>query len=126
MKIHQDNNFYYLLMGLLIMLLVAPAVGASFRGMLNLAFVGTLLVGVWSLSTSRMTYIFGWILVVLMIVVGVVESRWQVGHFLELAIYWLFCLLSVVFSLRRVIFSTAMNANRIVGAICVYLLLSML
>lgn len=125
MSIHKDNNFYYLLGGLLVMLLAAPAVGESFRGIMTYAFIGTLLIGVWSLSASRKTYIAGWVLVVLIVVVGVLESIWQFGYFLELTVYWLFCLLSVVFSLRRVIFSSVMNTNRIVGAICVYMLLGM-
>lgn len=124
MKIKQ-YNFFYLLGGLLITLLIAPAVDDILQNVLNFAFIGTVLVGVWSLQTSKRIYKLGWVLVGLAVIINITElysdEPWI--FVLSILVYLAFCILSIVFTLQRVLFADEIDANRIAGAVCVYLLL---
>ena len=121
----KDNNFFFLLAGLLITLLIAPAVDEVFRDVINFAFIGTLLVGVWSLQESKRIYVLGWVLVALTVIVNLIEiydvKPWT--FLISIFLYLAFCILSIVFSLRRVLFADEIDGNRIAGAVCVYFLI---
>ena len=121
------NNFLYLLLGLLVILLLAPIASGRFDNVVNLAYIGTLLLGVWSLAKNRWAYILGWALALLSLAVGGVqlsiESRlpFLIGKVIAFA----FCLLSMIIVLGEVLFGKSVDANRVAGSVCVYLLLGL-
>ncbi len=121
------NNFLYLLLGLLVLLLLAPIASERFDNVVNLAYIGTLLLGVWSLAKNRWAYILGWALALLSLAVGGVqlsiESRlpFLIGKVIAFA----FCLLSMIIVLGEVLFGKSVDANRVAGSVCVYLLLGL-
>lgn len=124
----KENNFFFLLAGLLITLLLAPIAPPGFRQALKFAFLGTMLVGVWSLHESRLLYIFGWALAAVMIVLAILENVASVPSLFiaDLAILFLFCLMTTAHALRQVLFADEVNANRFAGAVCIYMLMGLI
>jgi len=57
----KENNFFWLLGGLLITLLIAPMAAGNFGKWLALAYSATLLVGILSLRGSKYVYRAGWL-----------------------------------------------------------------
>ncbi len=121
------NNFFYLLLGLLIILLAAPIASGRFGRLVNLAYVGTLLLGVWSLATNRWAYIGGWALALLSVAVGTVQLSIDssVPFLIGRVIAFAFCMLSLLIVLGEVLFGESVDSNRIAGSVCVYLLLGL-
>ena len=123
----RPNNFFYLLVGLLVVLLVAPIASGRFDRAVNLAYVGTLMLGVWSLAKNRWAYIGGWALALLSFAVSTVALSID-SSVLFLAgrmIAFAFCLLSLLIVLGEVLFGDSVDANRVAGSVCVYLLLGL-
>ena len=128
----QKNNFYYLLVALLVLLLAVPladdfeAIASPLvRGVI---FSALLLIGVWSLQGSSRYYSIGMTFVVAGIVFNIIAINlaspiWLFGSFLSLIA---FLLVAITFALRQVIFDTEFNANRLVGAICIFLLIGVI
>ena len=128
----REANFAWLLAGLLATLLAGPAIRdltpMSPGIIVQLSFSATLIIGVWSLARSRTWFMFGVALatinVTAMAVNLVMPSSW-----LELATLlatFTFCLISMLFSGRHVLLDNRVDANRMIGAVCVYLLLGVL
>ena len=125
----REANFVYLLVGLLVTLLVGPVIkeftDQSAGLIAQIAFSVTLIVGIWSLMDSRVWFRIGFTLAALELVVTVADTFWP-ASFLDLIaslIALAFCGLSLVFALQTIFRGNRMNANRLIGAICVYLLL---
>ncbi len=121
------NNFFYLLVGLLVLLLLAPIASGRFDRVVNLAYVGTLLLGVWSLARNRWAYVGGWALALLSVAAGGVQLSIDspVPFLIGRMIAFAFCLLSLLIVLSEVLFGKSVDANRVAGSVCVYLLLGL-
>ncbi len=128
MRVGASGNFFYLLAGLLILLLLTPLGAGRFPGLINFAYSATLIVGVWSLAKTRWAYLAGWTLAIASLVVRGIDlgTDSNVPTLLGWAIAFAFCLLSLAIVLREVIFGDHVDGNRIAGAVCVYLLLGVL
>lgn len=128
----RHHNFFYLLAGLLFVLLAIP-VFRDLTGTVNhyvseLAFSVFLLIGIWSLYGTRRVFLLGIALVTLG-VGGNILALAGMGIFfvyLSLCSYTFFLLLSIDFAVRQVVRSGTVDANRIIGAICIYLLLGVI
>jgi len=122
-----ENNFLYLLIGLLVVLLLAPIGVGRFEGIVNLAFTLTMVTGVWSLAKSRSAYIVGWILGSLSLLISVFDLASAGPWLLPLGagVALLFCGTSMVIVLGEVLFGPHLTVNRMAGAVCVYLLLGL-
>jgi voltage-gated potassium channel len=122
-------NFVYLLAGLMVTLLAGPVIheftDQSADLIVQVAFSGTLIVGIWSFIGSRQWFRIGVILAVLELVVTVFNTLRPspLLDYTALVIALTFCSLSLVFALINVLRGKRMDANRMTGAICVYLLL---
>ena len=122
-------NFVYLLAGLMVTLLAGPIIheftDQSAEIIVQVAFSGTLIVGIWSFIDSRQWFRIGVILAVLEFVVTVFNTvrPSPLLDYTALVIALIFCSLSLVFALINVLRGKRMDANRMTGAICVYLLL---
>ena len=129
LNIDNNNNFNYLLVALLILLIGCPLAqdlavesGTLIR---SLTFSLLLVIGIWSLRDGGpyfrvgMTFVVAGLLLNLLAVYF--DSRFLFpSSFLAL---FGFLLVAIVFTLQQVAFGTEISWNRLVGAICVYLLL---
>jgi voltage-gated potassium channel len=129
MKITKPANFSYLLIGLLITLLAGPVFNEfSERGaglLIQIGFSGTLIVGIWSLIESRAWFITGVVLAVTELAITVITAirPMPLMELFSLSIALAFCAMSLAFALSHVFVGRRMDGNRMIGAVCVYLLL---
>lgn len=128
----KQANFLYLLAGLLITTIANPLyeelTGASLNIVSQLAFSATLIIGLWSLVTSKALFYTGIALAAfsaLLTGISVVRPSLLLET-LTLLTALIFCSISLVISLRHVLFDRHMDLNRLVGGICAYLLLGLL
>jgi hypothetical protein len=127
-----QTNFSYLLVALLILLVAIPLaddfelVSAPFiRG---LVFSLLLLVGIWSLKGGGRFFKVGMAFVIAGVILNVlaIRSNAPVIQYGSLLLLIGFLLVAISFTMKKIAISTDINANRIVGAICVYLLLGVI
>lgn len=128
----QKTNFFYLLLALLMLLVIFPladdlniAHGHLVRSTL---FSGFLVVAIWSLRGGGLYFRIGLSLVAVGVLLNILAANTQ-SEILQLcSILALvgFLFIAIPFSLRVVAIGNDITANRIVGAICIYLLLGML
>ena len=128
----RQHNFFYLLAGLLLLLLAIPVfrdlTGIGNYYVSELAFSAFLMIGIWSLHGTRRVFLLGIVLVTLS-VGGNILALAGTGTFfvyLSLCSYILFLLLTISLAIRHVMRSGTVDANRIIGAICIYLLLGVI
>ena len=125
----REANFVYLLIGLLVALIAGPIfleLTSHTRGFItSLAFSATLIIGIWSLTDSRKLFVIGMGLVIMDIILSVIGLLRPslIIDTLSLLNALAFCSMSLVIALRYVLFGRSMDLNRMIGAICVYLLL---
>ena len=123
------NNFSYLLVALLILLFGIPLAEdlaiTSAPAARTFVFSVLLAVGVWSLQGGRRYFATGMALAVIGIALNVIAANTDsqsLGIASLLAIF-LFLLVAIAYTFGQVALGTEMSLNRLVGAICVYLLL---
>ena len=127
-----NNNFSYLLVALLILLFGIPLAEdlalASAPVARALVFSILLAIGVWSLKGERRYFVAGMTLAVIGISLNVVAANTdsQALGIASLMAIFLFLLVAVTYTFSQVALGTDMNFNRLVGAVCVYLLLGAL
>lgn len=128
----RENNFSFLLVGLILYLLTGPILEDYFPNsplsaelILRLGFDLMLLVGVWSFRDSIEHIWIGWGLtigaVILTLISLLIDSD-IVDHILFL-LFFVFCLMSLRLCFHEVVHGGEVNRNRLVGSICVYLLM---
>ena len=125
------TNYYYLFAGLLILLVVEPFLaGVPKSGaLIQLAFTAMMVVGAFDLAADGRAFHVGLGFAAIGLVTGVGfygSDRVLLGV-IDLAAIAAFCILAIALKLRRVILLPgAITMNRIVGALCIYLLLGVL
>jgi len=124
----KGNNFFYLLFGLLIVLLLAPIASGRFNNTVAIAFTATLLVSVWSLARTRWAYYTGWALAAVSVGISVVEYTTEYPTLIVFSsgVTFAFCMLTMTIALRDVVmFDRGVDANRLAGAVSAYLLMGL-
>ena len=128
----ERTNFFYLLIALLILLFIIPLADdlnlVSAPLVRGLVFSCLLVIGVWSLKGGGRFFTIGMAFVIAGVVLNVLGIRmhsplFQYGSILSLLG---FMLVAISFTLKQVVIGTDITANRLVGAICVYLLLGVI
>ena len=126
------NNFGYLLVALLALLLGVPLLddlagwgGPTVRG---LAYIFVLALGVWSLRESHGWFHMGLFLAVVGVLLNAVDlsTAKEAATFASLLFFFLFLSLCIFLVMREIIGGTDVTLNRIAGAVCVYLLLGII
>jgi hypothetical protein len=118
-----------MLAALLIFLVVIPIVGEyallSEPVLRAIAYSSLLLVGVWSLRDSRSLFRIGLAIVAAGLIMNALAISPAEGDYVRgsMITMFLFLLVAVWASFRQVLLSNEISFNRVVGAICVYLLL---
>ena len=126
------NNFTYLA-GALVLLLFTGAMVELFPGdvgprVVQAATVGTLLIGAWSHKGNRSRFVVNIIFllaVVLLVAVGTILDRagFSYAHLFLMLCFFVWATWLVA---HQVLFTGAIDGNKIVGAICIYLLLGLI
>jgi len=128
----ERTNFYYLLVALLLFLAAIPladdlGIGGApiIRG---LVFSGLLVIGVWSLKGGGHYFTVGIIFVVAGVILNILAVQMHASFFQHASLLSMigFLLVAISFTLRQVAFVTDISANRLFGAVCVYLLLGVI
>jgi hypothetical protein len=125
------NNFYFLFTGLLTLLLVEPFLEGSARSeaMVQLAFTSMMVIGVFGLATNRMAFILGLLLALTGVITafGYYHTSSPALEFVDRVSIAAFCLLAIVVAIEQVLIRAgAVTLNRIIGALCIYLLLGVM
>lgn len=132
-----ENNFAYLLGGLLFFFVLVPVLSLWFgrsteaelmRDYLPVGFSLLILIAVWSLHGDPRIFRFGLALALLQVGLAVVE---QLTHAPLIKIVaalnvLAFCVLSVLLAARHVFSWRRADTNTLMGAVCVYLLLGLI
>jgi hypothetical protein len=127
----QQTNFFYLLGALLFMLIAFPLsqdLGFGNMPMTRaIVFTVLLLAGVWSLKGGRL-YAAGFAFVIAGIALSILAANIDalLLQFASTLAISGFLLIAISHALKQVVFGTEMNLNRLVGAICVFLLLGII
>ena len=137
MKKRAQNNFFYLLGGLLFLLMLTPGLRLSFGSTLEVNLLRTLLlvafslftvISVWSLHREGLIFRIGLGLAG-MNIVSAVATLFFPGRVIELCAVVLvivFSALSCFIAGRHVFSWRETDANSLTGAVCVYLLLGLI
>ncbi len=131
LKLKKDINYSYLFFGLLLVLLAMPLVVEtrllSSAPLVQFVFCAMLIVSVWSLSDVVYVTIIGWGLAAMALFITTASMFTSAPPVIYLNFVLLaFYVFTVWLALSDVLGGGEINRNRIVGAICVYLLLGVL
>lgn len=129
LSIGKRDNFYYLFAGLLVLIVLGPVLTASF-GDLGAFFAEvslsiTLVVALWSLRSSPAVFYFAIALVlgnILSAGAGLLLGN-RAADVLSQVIALAFLVLCSVMAAREIFRADRIDLNKIVGALCVYLLI---
>lgn len=126
------TNFFYLLGALLFLLVAVPMMhdlDVGDRPLIRaIIYSVMLIVGIWSLRGGGRFYWAGIVFVVSGIALSILAANVDVMllRYASMLSICGFLVVAISFTLRQVVFGTEINANRMVGAICVFLLLGII
>ena len=125
------RNNYFLFVGLLIVLVSEPFLAGAPKGsaLTLLAFTQVMLIGVFSLADNRLAFRLGLVLAAVGIVAALGNLRTEslALQIVDLVAIGSFCILAISVTVGPVILLPgAVTPNRIVGGLCIYLLLGLL
>ena len=131
-KITTENNFIYLTLALLLMLFAAAVIdqfthGAG-RGLIDATTVLIMIIGVFSIRGERHWFHTGIGLVVAVALIAIAGRLLESAglSYIYLLVMLVFFSLTAWLAIQQVLSTDAIYRNRIVGAICFYLLLGMI
>ena len=128
----RKDNFVYMLLALVIFLVVLPILeelqiltGHVAR---PIAYTCLLAVGVWSLRDRIRTFRIGMSLVIIGTIANILTAANEesVFFYLSMATLSAFLVLSIWSALRQVVLGVEISANRLFGAVCIYLMIGVL
>jgi len=128
----KQGNFIYMLVGLLILLIVAPTAEQYFPGATKLSlssiFISIMMIGIWSLYGLKRWFYIASVLAIAGITLSIfnffVESRNTI--LLSLFVVLMYCILSVGIAMKQILFSGKISTNKLVGSVCIYLLIGVI
>jgi voltage-gated potassium channel len=128
----QQGNYIYMLVGLLALITIGPAlsdqVDIGSRLFIQGAFSTIMFIGVWTLYTNLLLFKIGIGLAVTSFILAIVNYfAASIFVFLTgLTASFMFLLLSIYLGFNHILFSGRITANKIVGSLCIYLLIGVL
>jgi len=130
--ISKEDNFNYLTVALILLLLVNAILEQFLEGAgqhyVTASLIVVLAVGVWSLRAERRSFNIGIGLVLATLVISALNLVLDRTGLSELHLVFLlvYLLLTTWQAAKQVLFSGKIDANKIVGSICIYLLLGLI
>ena len=128
----KQGNFIYMLVGLLVLLILAPVFAKYFpeasRFTISSVFISTMMIGIWSLYGHNRWFYIGSMLAILGIALSVINAYMDSAsiHLLGLFVVLLYCILSAVIAMKQILFSGQISTNKLVGSVCIYLLIGVI
>ena len=130
--VSEKNNFLYLTVGIVVLLFVG-AISDQLEGMLSHQLVQAfsvinIVVGIYGFKSEKMWFHskFGiTVSVISVVAIGVVLELLHL-YYMHLILLFCFYIWAIWLAGRQVLFSGAVDMNRIVGAICIYLLMGLI
>jgi len=128
----ERTNFFYLLTALLFLLITIPLAHdlnlVSAPLIKGLVFSGLLVIGVWSLKGGGRFFTVGMAFVIVGLILNVLAFKTHSPFFQYASILSLigFLFVAITFTMKQVAVGTNITTNRLVGAICVYILLGVI
>jgi voltage-gated potassium channel len=128
----RKHNFYYLLAGLLFLLVALPLIrdltGPHYSFVTELSFSVFFIISIWSLPGTKGWFLSGIVLMILGISSNflAIAGAGYFFNYLFLISYIIFLLSIISLAIRQVVSSGPINTNRVIGAICIYLLLGLI
>lgn len=130
--VSEKNNFMYLTVGIVLLLLVG-AVSDQFEGLVGHQLVQAfsvinIVIGIYGFKSEKMwfhTKLGITVSVFTVVVIGVVLELLHL-YYLHLILLLFFYLWAIWLAGRQVLFTGPVDMNRIVGAICIYLLMGLI
>ncbi len=130
--VSEKNNFLYLTVGIVLLLFVG-AISDQFEGVVGHQLVQAfsvinIVVGIYGFRSEKMWFHSGMgimVSVIVVVAIGIVLELLQL-YYLHLFLLLCFYLWAIWLAGRQVLFSGVVDANRIVGAICIYLLMGLI
>jgi hypothetical protein len=124
----ENNRFFFLLAGLLVVLLIAPISTEDHPGLTGMLLTVTLLIAVLSMSTSKRSRAIAWSLVTAKVLLAglVLFHPSFTAHLLEGIIVLAFFVVVIISSFQRVLDGEFVDMNRIAGAISIYMLIGLI
>lgn len=130
--VSEKNNFLYLTVGVVLLLFVG-AISDQFSGlighqMIQAFSVINIMIGIYGFKTASTWFhspIGIFVSVVVLAIVGFGLELLQL-YYLHLLILFCFYMWAIWLAGKQVLFTGAVDANRIVGAICIYLLMGLI
>jgi voltage-gated potassium channel len=126
------NNFIYLTVGIVLLLFVGAMVdqfpGAHGHQLVQAFSVINIAIGIFGFKSERLWLLSGAGLVVSVIAVVFVGVVFELLQLYYLHLFCLFCfyLWAIWLAGKQVLFSGTVDVNKIVGAICIYLLMGLI
>lgn len=129
---HREARFGYLLAGLTAYLLLGPLAREIFGEMdgliLMVALSSILVIGIFSLQESRLLFGIGIALAAIAVLLTVMDyfnARNQILKLITLADVFIFFVISIALGVRHLFDEGPITLNRLMGGICIYILLGM-
>lgn len=130
--VSEKNNFLYLTVGMVLLLFVG-AISDQFEGMIGYQLVQAfsvinIAVGIYGFRSKKMWFhskIGITALIISIVVTGVVLELLHL-YYLHLILLFCFYMWAIWLAGRQVLFAGTVDMNRIVGAICIYLLMGLI
>jgi voltage-gated potassium channel Kch len=129
---HREARFGYLLAGLIAYLLIGPLAREIFGEMdglvLMIALSSILVIGIFSLQESRLLFGTGIALAavaVLLTLLDFFDAKNQILKLIVLGDVFIFFLISIVLAVRHLFSEGPITLNRLMGGMCIYILLGM-
>jgi voltage-gated potassium channel len=129
---HREARFGYLLAGLIAYLLLGPLAREVFGEMdglvLMIALSSILVIGIFSLQESRLLFGIGITLAVVAVLLTIMDffnAQNQILKLIALADVFIFFVISIVLGLKNLFDEGPITLNRLMGGICIYVLLGM-
>jgi hypothetical protein len=130
--VSEKNNFLYLTVGIVLLLLVG-AISDQFAGIIGHQLVQAfsiinIVIGIYGFKSEKMwfhTTIGITFSIFSVVVIGVILELLHL-YYLHLVLLLCFYLWAIFLAGKQVLFTGAVDANRIVGAICIYLLMGLI
>ena len=130
--VSEKNNFLYLTVGIVALLFVG-ALSDQFEGVVGHQLVQAfsvinIVVGIYGFKSTEKWFHTGVgiaVSVIAVVIIGVALELLQL-YYLHLILLFCFYLWAIWLAGKQVLFTGAVDANRIVGAICIYLLMGLI
>ena len=131
-RITTEDNFAYLTVALLMFLFIgalsdqlAWEIGDL---LIEAATVLTLAIGIWSIKSERRWFRTGIGLTTALLLVVATGALLEAAelHLAHLLIMLVFFVLTAVLAFQQIIFADTIDTNKLVGAVCIYILLAMI